>query len=59
LKLNEDQVNNVNGPIIHSKIEVVIKNLPTTIATKAPIQMNLAQISNRFLKKGESQYSSN
>jgi hypothetical protein len=29
LKLNQEQVNNLNRPISHKEIEEVIKNLPT------------------------------
>jgi hypothetical protein len=46
-RLNQDQINYLNSPIIPKKIEAVIKSLPT----KAQDQMGLVQNSIRPSKK--------
>ena len=47
-KLNQDQVNDLNGPISPKEIEAVINSLPTK---KAQDQMGLVQSSIRPSKK--------
>jgi hypothetical protein len=47
-KLNQDQINHLNSPIIPKEIEAVIKSLPTK---RAQGQMGLVQNSIRPSKK--------
>ena len=47
-KLNQDQINDLNGPISPEEIEAIINSLPTK---KAQDQMGLLQSSMRPSKK--------
>jgi hypothetical protein len=60
-KLNKDQVNYLNSPIIPNKIEIVTRTSPPTPTPpkKAQGQMVVVQNFTRPLNKTEYQYSSN